>query len=575
MTAAQPGRLMAQAAIHPPTMCGKADVALVAAIAAERPAARVLEFGPWLGRLTALFTGAASVDVVDTFEWTRDHARRVDAGPAPGASFRPLFEANVARHLPALTIHEAPFAEFDPDGKVFDLVVIDGPKSADALLDCLAPIAHALSPEAELIIVGGANPKFYRLRAAVARLVSAGFFEHVAIPGHDKAKAALLRRKGAPLDATSLRRALVEADPDPAADLSAEDRIAVILDLAERGRWQGAYAQLSVMVPSLDSIDIWHQAEMALKPGTFDTERLGNLAHVFALHHEPPADGGDAKGFSEQPHLAVAAFWRNADPAWRGASFIPEAISRAQQLGYMRWPEDIADYVSGRRVLDVGCGQGLHGLGFLAAGAHRYVGIDQILQHDRDVVRDLRARADVAFGWTPADLSAAIAPLELVRAGIEEFETDERFDLVVLRHVTEHLRDFAGSFDRIASIVSEGGRILILHGNYYAWNGHRMPPRSPAQFDPSDPEQCRLVDWGHVRAEFPTDHYVSRKLNRRRIGELRSALEDRFRIETWVERPSSPDQGHGRLTDDILARYPDFERRDFETQEVFIVATKS
>ena len=72
--------------------------------------------------------------------------------------------------------------------------------------------------------------------------------------------------------------------------------------------------------------------------------------------------------------LSLRAFWiNNADKPWRARAFHPDVIERAHAFGYMNWANQVQDHVRGQSVLDVGCGPGLHGLGYLAAGANSYL----------------------------------------------------------------------------------------------------------------------------------------------------------------------------------------------------------
>ena len=60
---------------------------------------------------------------------------------------------------------------------------------------------------------------------------------------------------------------------------------------------------------------------------------------------------------------------------------------RASQFGDFRWPWKIRDYFRGRRVLDIGCGQGTDCLGFITLGALSYCGLDTGAELDSDVVK--------------------------------------------------------------------------------------------------------------------------------------------------------------------------------------------
>ena len=90
--------------------------------------------------------------------------------------------------------------------------------------------------------------------------------------------------------------------------------------------------------------------------------------------------------------------------------------------------------------------------------------------------------------------------------------------------------------------------------------------------DLDDPIQRKYIDWGHVvLAESHTDE-LSKNLNKIRIDELRRLTEKYFKIETWKEIPSKPEQGCIRFTNEIINKYPKYEKREFMIQNVFCVA---
>lgn len=53
---------------------------------------------------------------------------------------------------------------------------------------------------------------------------------------------------------------------------------------------------------------------------------------------------------------------------------------------------------------------------------------------------------------------------------IEEFETSERFDLIVLLNLIEHVRDPSAVMAKVKKLLSPGGLILIKTPNWEAWD---------------------------------------------------------------------------------------------------------
>lgn len=259
--------------------------------------------------------------------------------------------------------------------------------------------------------------------------------------------------------------------------------------------------------------------------------------------------------------------------AWRGRSFDPQIIERAYDYGYVNWPNQVQEYVRGKSVLDVGCGPGLHGLGYLIAGADHYLGIDPIIKPDKDRVKNLTASsAKMPFGWTPNEISERFEAWNVQADPIEDLPEDRIYDIAIMHNVTEHLHQIHEIFAEIAKRLKPGGKLLYNHHNFYSWNGHHLPPKKVSAIDLDDPGQREMIDWGHVEYDPAPEHYIARGLNRIRLDEIIELTERYFDIEVAQERPSRPDTGLGRLTDKIRARYPYLADRDFETQNLFCIA---
>jgi SAM-dependent methyltransferase len=165
--------------------------------------------------------------------------------------------------------------------------------------------------------------------------------------------------------------------------------------------------------------------------------------------------------------------------------------------------------------------------------------------------------------------------VELIPGKFEDIESGRSFDIAVLHNVTEHLIRIDEVIEGIASKLRPGGRILFNHHNFYCWNGHHQFPKTTDQIDLNDPEQKKYMDWAHIRFTPPEGHYFRRGLNKIKLDELRDIVERRYEIEVWNEIPSSEKNGGLRLTDNIVARFPELTRRDLAIHNVFCVATKN
>jgi SAM-dependent methyltransferase len=96
----------------------------------------------------------------------------------------------------------------------------------------------------------------------------------------------------------------------------------------------------------------------------------------------------------------------------------------------------------GRRLLDVGCG---HGLLLAEARARGYA--VQGLELSREAARHARETLG----------------LPVLETALEDKELDEeRFDVIVLADVLEHLDDPVGSLDRCIELLNDGGALLVV-----------------------------------------------------------------------------------------------------------------
>jgi 2-polyprenyl-3-methyl-5-hydroxy-6-metoxy-1,4-benzoquinol methylase len=99
----------------------------------------------------------------------------------------------------------------------------------------------------------------------------------------------------------------------------------------------------------------------------------------------------------------------------------------------------ISHDLSGKRVLEVGCGSGGILIPFTEIGAE-VVGID----FDDTYMEAGRKRG-----------------LNLIDQSIYEFQTDKKFDLIVLKDVLEHLPDLNLVLQKLKSLLSETGNVYI------------------------------------------------------------------------------------------------------------------
>jgi SAM-dependent methyltransferase len=249
-----------------------------------------------------------------------------------------------------------------------------------------------------------------------------------------------------------------------------------------------------------------------------------------------------------------------------------DLIARTVDFGYVTWPFTIRELIEGKDVLDVGCGSGMHGLGFIMAGARSYTGLDPLIDLASSKVKHKSRRYWTDFGYTAGQIADLVPGVELIPGVFEDVAPDRIFDVAVMHYATEHFHNLEQVFAGVAARLRPGGKILFQHHNYFAWNGHHMQPKLISNIQPGDPKQERYMDWAHLRFIDEPDADTDRKVNKVRIGELRAITERYFKIDEWRLIQSKASEGAGRLTDEIAARWSAYSREELTTQSVFCVA---
>ncbi len=254
--------------------------------------------------------------------------------------------------------------------------------------------------------------------------------------------------------------------------------------------------------------------------------------------------------------------------------FTPKLIAKTLEFEYIRWPKRLQPHVRGRDVLDLGCGMGLHGVGFVVSGVRSYTGCDPILDLDSDVVKNHANARRQQCGWTPRQMMARLPQLRYFPGSVDDLPSGQTFGVAVLHNATEHLIDIARVFAAVRDRLKAGGLLIFNHHNFYAWNGHHMAPKSVSAIDTTDAQQRRVMDWAHLRPDAELDSHLSTRVNRITLDDLRSLTERHFEIAEWHEQLSNDTEGRLRLTQEILIAYAPRTRRELETQSVYCVARK-
>jgi len=152
-----------------------------------------------------------------------------------------------------------------------------------------------------------------------------------------------------------------------------------------------------------------------------------------------------------------------------------------------KWDRLISHIVplEGKRVLDVGCGNGYHCLRSLGAGAQRVVGIDP---SPRFVLQFLCIKHFLhAHQNNPPPVDVVPIGLELLPQNLQHFDTT--FSMGVLYHrrsPMDHLRELRGTLKQggqlvLETLVIEGelGECLVPEGRYAKMNNVWFLPSAP------------------------------------------------------------------------------------------------
>ena len=255
-------------------------------------------------------------------------------------------------------------------------------------------------------------------------------------------------------------------------------------------------------------------------------------------------------------------------------NFHPGLIGLAADLNHAEWGYYVRDHIQGKDVLDLGCGHTLYGIGFLVYGARTYLGIDPKLELDEPKLRRrARFRSEIAQSpWTLRLVQEAVPSLRYAPLHLSQLPASERFDVIFMHNVTEHLMVIEAVFADLRERLRPGGKIIYRHHNFACWNGHHQVPRTIAEIDPGSAAQAVYLDWAHLEFDPERHPLVGRRLNRIRLHDLRALTERFFKIFTWEELPSRREQGAERLSDEIVARHPEYQREELLTQAVMCVA---
>lgn len=277
--------------------------------------------------------------------------------------------------------------------------------------------------------------------------------------------------------------------------------------------------------------------------------------------------------------VALWRYWRRDVREFAADDFRTYLAARQRLAGYL------GGAVTGKRMLDVGCGQHYPETLLYHNDGNQITGIDL------DVVGvgpSLRKYAAIARqnGFKRAAKSLvrelAFDPLyygELERlygrklarsvdlraadAARLPFEADS-FDLVVSTNAFEHIEDLDGAVGEVARVLKPGGLAHIdIHLYTSLSGGHHLEWTFPAR------EQARRVPpWDHLRANH---HAVDYYLNRARWNDYRASFERHLVIVAWLPGRR---EGERFLTPAVRAELAAYSDDELLTRNIIVVATR-
>mmetsp|Transcript_13011 Transcript_13011/g.50869 ORF Transcript_13011/g.50869 Transcript_13011/m.50869 type:complete len:441 (+) Transcript_13011:142-1464(+) len=277
--------------------------------------------------------------------------------------------------------------------------------------------------------------------------------------------------------------------------------------------------------------------------------------------------------------------------------------SELRKWGYINNAKPFAKEFAGKRILDVGMGQGPIGAALLnVSNIIYYVGMDPAVcppirartrdktvprggstlqcmraykaekETDPSVVKCVGANKYKDFRVTGAEMMALyrdrLALLPMTFENLHEKLVSVKFDIVMLNTVTEHLQNLhqvVHGLYEVMSGCSAQARLRVDHHNFYSFGGHHGFPTSASQLKSAAPEMMELADWGHVLGGNTTSVAAKESLNGVRPGDLLALFRVYFECKCTTSRAAKAEKE--RLSE---ARKTALLELGFSQDELFI-----
>ncbi|MDO6728108.1 hypothetical protein Q4544_14310 [Cognatishimia sp. 1_MG-2023] len=373
-----------------PRMMGETDVALISNILEKLPEnARLIEFGPWLGGVSALFAKYGELHVVDRFVWTAQNAENHPNVLQVGESFRPVFEANLADRNFKATIHETLYEQFEWSHGTLDFCLIDAPRDGHGLLHCLKSIGMAMSPQGYILVKHGLNPAQLEMMCLIDLLLRRNILALVPTGQPKWCNIAVLQ----PGEHIAMLKD-IEFTPDIFANVDLRTpntdpwngplfqmaRLAYLVFIQD---WPAAYSTLAKLPQDTAYLSAWDTVEATLDSPKEAQPQLAVFSDLLCFQNAERFPRL-AKSADTSLIWAIRSFWmHHSRHDWSATAIDLPLFENCFSSGALKAASRLGDALIGAHILEIGPNLALSGLAHIMCGAQSYLGVEtQDALHD-------------------------------------------------------------------------------------------------------------------------------------------------------------------------------------------------
>ena len=166
----------------------------------------------------------------------------------------------------------------------------------------------------------------------------------------------------------------------------------------------------------------------------------------------------------------------------------------AYKYGYLGWARKINTHLKSKSVLEIGVGSGLHAIGYIIHGAKNFTGIEPFCDFDNSIGVNKKTGKSENLELSLNQIMKSSLNIKYIKNDFNLERFKEKFDLVILHNVTEHLMEINESFKKISKLLNDEGSLLFNQHSYYCWYGHHMQHRTVDKITNTDAEQKNYID---------------------------------------------------------------------------------